>query len=60
MSRWALIPVKGFERGKSRLAEVLEPEQREAFSRELFEHVVRVLQASPSVDGVAVVSDSPT
>ncbi len=58
MSRWALIPVKGFERGKSRLAEVLEPHQREAFSRELFEHVVEVLQAAPSVNGVAVVSDS--
>ena len=58
MSRWALIPVKGFERGKSRLAEVLPPSERAAFSQELFDHVVRVLQTSPSVDGVAIVSDS--
>jgi 2-phospho-L-lactate guanylyltransferase len=58
MSRWALIPVKGFDRGKSRLSAVLPPTERAALSRELFEHVVRVLQDSPSIDGVATVSDS--
>lgn len=58
MSRWALIPVKGFDRGKSRLSEVLPPNERAAFSRELFEHVIRVLQDSPSIDGIATVSDS--
>lgn len=58
MSRWALIPVKGFDRGKSRLSEVLAPNERAAFSRELFDHVVRVLQNSSSIDGVAIVSDS--
>lgn len=59
MSRWALIPVKGFDRGKSRLSEVLGPSERAELTRELFEHVVRVVQQSPSIDGVAVVSDSP-
>lgn len=58
MSRWALIPVKGFERGKSRLSDVLQPNERAALTRQLFEHVVRVLQEAPSVDGVAMVSDS--
>ncbi len=58
MSRWALIPVKGFERGKSRLSDVLQPDERAALTRQLFEHVVRVLQEAPSVDGVAMVSDS--
>ena len=58
MSRWALIPVKGFDRGKSRLSDVLAPRERAAFSRELFEHVVRVLRDSPSIDGIAMVSDS--
>jgi 2-phospho-L-lactate guanylyltransferase len=58
MSRWALIPVKGFDRGKSRLSEVLGPSERAELTRELFEHVVRVVQQSPSIDGVAVVSDS--
>jgi len=58
MSRWALIPVKGFDRGKSRLSDVLPPHERAAFTRELFEHVVRVLRDSPSIDGIAMVSDS--
>ena len=58
MSRWALIPVKGFDRGKSRLSEVLGPSERAALARQLFEHVVQVLQQSPSIDGIAMVSDS--
>ena len=58
MSRWALIPVKGFDRGKSRLSEVLGPTERAALTRELFEHVVHVLKLAPSVSGIAVVSDS--
>jgi len=59
MSRWALIPIKGFDRGKSRLAEVLAPLERAQLARDLFEHVVRVLRASPAIDEIAVVSDSP-
>ena len=59
MSTWALIPIKGFERGKSRLSEVLSPEEREGLARELFEHVVQVLREAPDVDDIAVVSDSP-
>ena len=58
MSTWALIPIKGFERGKSRLSEVLSPEERERLARELFEHVVSVLREAPEVDEIAVVSDS--
>lgn len=59
MSRWALIPIKGFDRGKSRLSEVLTPHERAQLARGLFEHVVRVLRASPAIDDIAVVSDSP-
>ena len=59
MSRWALIPIKGFDRGKSRLSEVLAPRERAQLARGLFEHVVRVLGASPAIHGIAVVSDSP-
>jgi len=59
MSRWALIPIKGFDRGKSRLSEVLAPRERAQLARDLFEHVVRVLCASPAIHGIAVVSDSP-
>jgi len=59
MSHWALIPIKGFDRGKSRLSEVLAPRERAQLARDLFEHVVRVLGASPAIHGIAVVSDSP-
>ena len=58
MSRWALIPVKGFDRGKSRLSEVLPPVERAALARSLFEHVVQVLRESPDIDDIAAVSDS--
>ena len=59
MSRWALIPVKGFERGKSRLADVLGAAERAELTRTLFDHVVQVLRQAPSIDHLAVVSDSP-
>jgi len=58
MSRWALIPIKGFDRGKSRLSAVLDPDERARLARDLFDHVVRVLRAAPSIDRIAVVSDS--
>lgn len=58
MSCWALIPVKGFDRGKSRLAEVLDPDERSKLTLELFEHVVQVVQRAAGIDHVAVVSDS--
>lgn len=58
MSRWALVPIKGFDRGKSRLSEVLGPTERAGLARSLFEHVVQVLRASPDIDAIAAVSDS--
>jgi 2-phospho-L-lactate guanylyltransferase len=60
MSTWALIPIKGFDHAKSRLSDVLGPEERARLARELFEHVVSVLRQSPEVDEIAVVSDSET
>lgn len=58
MNRWALIPIKGFDRGKSRLSEVLPPLERAQLARSLFEHVVQVLRESPDIDAIAAVSDS--
>ena len=58
MSLWALIPVKGFDRAKSRLAAVLPGPERAALTREMLEHVVGVMRSAPSIDAVAVVSDS--
>ena len=42
MSCWALIPFKGFDRGKSRLSSVLPPSERVALARRLFDHVVKL------------------
>jgi 2-phospho-L-lactate guanylyltransferase len=56
---WAVIPVKAFARGKSRLGVVLSDPVRSAFARGLFEHVASVLRATPRVHGVVVVSDDP-
>ena len=58
MSRWALVPIKGFDRGKSRLSEVLAPSERADLARSFFEHVVQVLRTSPDIDAIAAVSDS--
>ncbi|MDH3200913.1 MAG: 2-phospho-L-lactate guanylyltransferase [Myxococcales bacterium] len=58
MSTWALIPIKGFDHAKSRLSEVLGPEERARLARELFEHVVSILRQAPEVDEIAVISDS--
>jgi 2-phospho-L-lactate guanylyltransferase len=56
---WALVPVKGFERAKSRLSPLLGPARRAALARSLFEHVVGVVGEVTSLSGVAVVTDSP-
>jgi 2-phospho-L-lactate guanylyltransferase len=56
VTTWAVVPVKGFERGKSRLAPVLADEARAAFARRLFERVLDVL--AETVDGVLVATDS--
>lgn len=54
---WAIVPVKGFARGKSRLGDVLGDALRGAFARSLFEHVVQVLLAVEHVAGVLVITD---
>src|SRR5262249_59480259 len=56
VSAWAVIPVKGFERGKSRLSGVLEGSARAALARRLFEHVLDAAVAA--VDRVLVATDS--
>src|SRR5690606_9522197 len=55
---WALVPVKAFERGKSRLSPVLSDEARAAFARALFDHVLDVLTRARTVEGVLVATDS--
>jgi 2-phospho-L-lactate guanylyltransferase len=54
---WAVLPVKSFGRAKSRLQSVLSAPVRAAFARGLFEHVLGVLQQTPGLGGVLVLTD---
>ncbi|MDP6830454.1 MAG: 2-phospho-L-lactate guanylyltransferase [Alphaproteobacteria bacterium] len=50
---WAVVPIKGFDAPKQRLADVLSPEERGV----LAEHMLRdVLAALSDLDGVVVIS----
>lgn len=55
-SLWAIIPVKPLYRAKSRLADVLSPEQRYQFAETMFRHVLMVLRKVPQISGTLVIS----
>lgn len=56
MNIWAIVPVKPFNRAKSRLADALEPEQRELLAMRLLERTVRMLVPLARIQGVLVIS----
>ncbi len=56
MSLWAIIPVKPLNRAKSRLADVLSPEQRHALAAAMFRQVLVAVTTVPQVAGTLVVS----
>ncbi len=53
---WAIIPVKPFNRAKSRLAKALTPEEREALATSMFRHTVGLLASVRRFAGVIVIS----
>jgi len=57
-STWALVPLKSSERAKSRLAEVLDAEQRRQLFFTLAKRVILALQESRNIDAVAVITSS--
>ena len=57
MKTWALVPVKSFARGKSRLAGALDDAGRQRVARALFERVLCALQATPVLAGTIVLTD---
>jgi 2-phospho-L-lactate guanylyltransferase len=63
MIPWALVPVKRFDQGKSRLGELLDGEARAGVARAMFDRVVgRLLgglAARGDLAGVLVVTDGP-
>ncbi len=53
---WALVPVKDLERAKRRLAGALDPAARRGLSLAMLADVLDALDATPGLDGAAVVS----
>jgi 2-phospho-L-lactate guanylyltransferase len=56
MTLWAIVPVKPLRRAKSRLAGVLNEEERAALSQEMLLHTLRVLGDVKPIERVLVVS----
>lgn len=58
---WALVPVKRFDRGKSRLGDALSAQEREGLARAMFDRVVGEvlagLVATGDLAGVLVITD---
>lgn len=53
---WAVVPVKGFNSAKTRLAGILRPEERNQLSRAMMADVLSVLLASNRLTGTLVVT----
>lgn len=56
MSLWVIIPVKPFIRAKSRLSEILSPEERSELAEGMLRHVLGVVRQVPQVAGTLVIS----
>jgi 2-phospho-L-lactate guanylyltransferase len=53
---WAIVPAKMLEQAKTRLAQVLSPEERQALSLAMLRDVLTALRGAEHLDGVAVVT----
>lgn len=56
MTLWAIVPVKPLRQGKSRLAEVLTPDERTDLNRRLLAHTLGTLTAIQEIEHVLVIS----
>lgn len=56
MNIWAIVPVKPFNRSKSRLAAVLSASQRAILSRQMLERTLKTLKQVDEISGILVVS----
>ncbi len=56
MTFWAIVPVKPLRRGKSRLANLLSPNERTDLNRYLLENTLDTLKGIPEIEHVLVVS----
>jgi 2-phospho-L-lactate guanylyltransferase len=55
----AVIPIKRFERGKTRLGERLSDAERSQLSQSMFERVLAASLACPELHGALVLTDAP-
>jgi 2-phospho-L-lactate/phosphoenolpyruvate guanylyltransferase len=53
---WAIVPVKPFNRSKSRLAGALSAKQREQLSRQMLEQTLQTLKQVDEITGILVIS----
>lgn len=53
---WAIVPVKPFREGKSRLAGLCSPQERDTFNRSLLTHTLGTLRQAHATHGIVVVS----
>ena len=56
MALWAIIPVKPFRRGKSRLAKVISAAERADLNHHLLQHTIQVLSKIEEIEHVLVIS----
>jgi len=56
---FAVIPIKRFDHGKTRLGELLGAAERGELAQRMFEHVLTASLECAALSGVLVVSDSP-
>ena len=59
MTIWAIVPVKPLRRGKSRLAEALNEDERAELNSQLLKHTLKTLKETPKVEEVLVISRDP-
>jgi 2-phospho-L-lactate/phosphoenolpyruvate guanylyltransferase len=59
MSLWAIVPVKPLRRGKSRLAGILNEEERTRLNQSMLSHTLKVLSEVHEIDHTLVVSRDP-
>jgi 2-phospho-L-lactate guanylyltransferase len=56
MGVWVIIPVKPLNQAKTRLSQVLTPEQRQQLAETMLRHVLSVVQHVPQLMGTLVIS----
>lgn len=59
MKLWLIVPAKPFAEGKTRLAEILSPEERARLNRDFLDHTLDVATAFPGIGRTIVVSADP-